>query len=187
MATDTEGRDDDGRDDGRDDDGRDDDAADGSVRFQDPSTSRPRPPSVGEQRARDQARRRRESERHAEQDAAAAARRRRTRLIGGAAVVGIVGLVAVAYVALAPQDVTARCTDGSGVVVEDRFCSGSPGSAGLFIVAGGFYRYNYGGVGGIGQQVSGGSTVRPQGANISTPSGTSVQRGGLGSRSGGGS
>jgi hypothetical protein len=77
--------------------------------------------------------------------------------------------------------------DGREVVVEDRYCSGSSGMNGIFIVGGSQYRYYYGGSGTIGQTASGGSTVKPKGAEIKTSSGTTVQRGGLGAKVGGSS
>ncbi|MCX5046162.1 hypothetical protein OG921_23615 [Aldersonia sp. NBC_00410] len=163
----------------------------GNVSRQEPGTTQPRPPTVGEVRARKQARKQ-----AAELEAAARAaeerrRKRNRRLIGGAAVVGVVAVVAVGYKVLsAHENVTARCVvmeDGSEVVVEDRYCNGSPGMNGIFIVGGSQYRYYYGGNGTIGQSPTGGSTVKPKGAEIKTSSGTTVQRGGLGAKVGGSS
>lgn len=109
-------------------------------------------------------------------------------MIGGGAVVGVVGVVALGYYALKSDEVTAQCTriqNGEEIVVEDRYCSGSPNSSGIFILAGSQYRYYYGGTGSIGQRPSGGTTVAPKGAKITTKTGTTVQRGGLGSKIGG--
>lgn len=158
------------------------------VRFQEAGVTQPRPPTVGEARARDKARERREQ---ADLAAAEAARRksRRTKiLLGSGAVVGVVGLVAVAYAVLgSDDDVTAQCTTREGVVVEDRYCDGTPNSSGFFFVGGSSYRYNYGGYGSLGQRVSGGSTVYPRGASVRTSSGSDVSSTGTTTRSGGSS
>ncbi|WP_460865381.1 hypothetical protein [Rhodococcus aerolatus] len=165
------------------------------VRFQEAGVTQPRPPTVAEARARDKARERRQQADLAD----AEARRRRSRrtkiLIGSGAVVGVVGLVAVAYAVVGSDDeVTARCTTSDGVVVEDRFCDGSPNTSGIFLVGGRSYRYNYGGYGSLGQRVSGGSTVYPRGASVSTSSGadvsstgTTTRRSGSGGSGSGGS
>jgi hypothetical protein len=167
----------------------------GTIRYQDAETTSARPLSVGEQRARLRA-----EEEQAEQeaaDAAAAERRGRTRrrlLIGSGVTVGVVALVAVGYAAASPSTVIAHCTDNSGTIVDDKYCDdsgsyytshGGYSNGGFFYLGGSQYHYNYGGTGTIGQHISGGSTVKPDGASISTGSGKSIQRGGFGIRSGG--
>lgn len=171
----------------------------GSIQRQEPGRTQPRPPTVAEARARDKARRRAEAARRAAAEAEEARRRKRNRvMIGGAAVVGVAALVGggyLAYRAVAAPEVTAYCTrideNGKEVVVEDRYCDtasrGSPGMGGILILNGMQYRYYYGGNNTIGQPPIGGSTVKPKGAEIKTKSGTVIQRGGLGSKGGGGS
>nr|WP_231496326.1 hypothetical protein [Rhodococcus sp. UNC363MFTsu5.1] len=166
----------------------------GRIRRQEPGTTVPRPPTVGEARARDKARKERaEQERLAAEAEAKAEERRRKRrkgLIGGAAVVGVVGLVALGYTALSSDEVQATCIDpNTEVEVDESYCTtGSPGSgamAGMFIYAGSPYRYYYGGsAGGVGTKVTGGTVVTPKGSTtVVTKSGTTVQRGGFGSKS----
>jgi hypothetical protein len=167
----------------------------GSMRFQDESTT-PREPSLAEQRARRQALIE-EEQREAEdrQNTEIAARKTATKrkiLIGSGVTVGLVGLVATYYAVAAPQNVTAVCTDSSGNVVHDQECDvnyvtshrGYSSGGFLFvpIIGGGYnsYRYNYGGTGTVGGRVSGGTYTAPSNANVSTKSGTSVQRGGFG-------
>ncbi|MFD4292693.1 hypothetical protein ACFWPA_08020 [Rhodococcus sp. NPDC058505] len=165
------------------------------MRRQDPGTTTPRPPTVGEARARDKARRaREEQDRLAAEQAEKDEAKRRTRrkaMIGGVAVVGIVGLVALGYSVLSSDEVEATCIDpDTEVVVDESYCTtGTPGSgssAGMFIYAGSTYRYYYGGKSGpVGTKVSGGTVVTPKGTTIKTKSGTTVQRGGFGSKSSG--
>jgi len=177
----------------------------GRMRFQDETTT-PREPTLAEKRAREQAARR-EHEARLAQEADQAARRKRKRLLIGAGVtVGVVALIAVSYTAT-NRDVEARCVDDDGVVADDNNCV-TPAAGGyhgggiypLFIGSGGRqYHYNYGGSGGIGQRVSGGTTTVPD-SSVRVRSGTSgrtlsggsgsVSRGGFGvsggdSRSGG--
>ena len=169
----------------------------GSVRNQDRESTKPRPPTVAEARARDKARRRAAEEEEAQQLAADKKRKRNRRLIGGAAVVGLVGVVALGYSALKPDEVTASCVkeeDGKQVVVEDQVCedaqraNGGGGFAGGFIFLGGSqYRYYYGGNQTVGQPPTGGTTTAPKGTSVKTKSGTTIQRGGLGSKIGGSS
>jgi hypothetical protein len=163
-------------------------SAGGSMRFQDPATTRPRPPTVGEIRARMKAdRKRRELEKARE--------RRSQRLKGGVAAVGVVGVVAaLGYWALSPRTVTAQCVqeDGAGgpIIVPDNYCTGRTGdSTGLFIYSGHQYRYYYDSSGSLGARPVGGTTVKPRDATVKTASGTTIERGGLGSKfsgSGGG-
>ncbi|MBJ8342211.1 hypothetical protein JGU71_25295 [Antrihabitans sp. YC3-6] len=157
------------------------------MRRQDAGSTRPRPQTVADARARDKAR-----QRQAELDRQAAEhsdkkRKTRRRLIGAGAVVGVVGAVALGYYALRSDDVRADCVaieDGQEIIVDDQFCDGTPNSSGVFIYAGSGkqYRYYYGGSGSKGDRISGGTTVKPKGANITTSSGKTVQRGGLGSK-----
>ncbi|MCP3799643.1 hypothetical protein NLX83_10280 [Allokutzneria sp. A3M-2-11 16] len=169
----------------------------GQINFQDPGTTRARPPTVAEQRARETARREARARREAEEaEAARKAKLRKRLLIGGGVSVGVVAVVAIWYAASQPDDVEARCVDNNNVVVDDKYCDDdyarsnggySSGGGSTFIYLGGGgrqYSYNYGGSGAVGQRVTGGSSIRPSGANISTPSGKSVQRGGFGVRSG---
>lgn len=174
----------------------------GSIQRQEPGVTQPRPPTVAESRARDKARRRAEEEQRAAAAAAEAKRRTRKRvMIGGVAVVGIAGLVGGGYLAYraltAPDRVTASCVkteNGQEIVVDDSYCGTgrpgfvSPGMPGLIILGGGpQYRYYYGGNTTVGKPPTGGSTVAPKNAEVKTKSGTTIQRGGLGSKSGGGS
>ncbi|VFA98806.1 hypothetical protein [Nocardia cyriacigeorgica] len=173
----------------------------GSVHRQEPGVTQPRPPTVAEARARDKARRKAEAEAQAAAAREEAARRTRKRvMIGGAAVVGVAALVGGGYLAYravaAPDRVTAYCTvideNGKETVVEDDRCgrassAGHAGVGGIFIYNGMQYRYYYGGNNTVGQPPTGGTTVKPKGAEITTKSGTVIQRGGLGSKSGGGS
>ncbi len=170
------------------------DAVPGRIRRQEPGTTTPRPPTVGESRAREKARRKQaEEQRLAAEQAAKDEARRRTRkkaLIGGVAVVGVVGLVALGYAVLSDDEVEATCIDpNTEVVVDDSYCaSGTPNGSGMFIYAGSTYRYYYGGkTGGVGTKVTGGTVVTPKGTTITTKSGTTIQRGGFGSKSTGSS
>ncbi|WP_218018193.1 hypothetical protein [Nocardia shimofusensis] len=174
----------------------------GSVHRQEPGVTRPRPPTVAEARARDKARREAAERARAQATAAEAKRRTRNRvLIGGVAIVGVAGLVGggyLAYRALSAPDVTAYCVkteNGEEVVVEDRYCTpgqsgfvdDNGGSGALIILGGGpQYRYYYGGSNTVGRPPAGGTTIKPKGADITTKSGTTIQRGGLGSKSTGG-
>ena len=167
----------------------------GSMRFQDPATTRPRPPTVGEARAREKAERERKAAERARFEANVKRYHRNRRLKGGAAVVGVVGVVAaLGYWALSPRTVTAQCVqeDGNGgpLIVPDSYCSGhSGGTGGLFIYSGHQYRYYYGSSGGVGARPVGGTTVMPKDTTVKTSSGSTIQRGGLGTKfsgSGGG-
>lgn len=190
-------------------DERDDERPQGSMRFQD-DTTRPQEPTLAERKAREQAERR---QREAEEQAAANAERSRTRrkriLVGAGVTVGLVAVIAIGYAMAQPdEEVTARCVDDSGVVVDDANCVTpaanthyGPGAVlyPIFIGAGGRqYHYNYGGSGSVGQPVSGGTTTVPRDStHVTTASGktlsgsssgsSSVSRGGLGSSSSSGS
>lgn len=168
----------------------------GRMRFQDPSSTAPREPTLAEQRARQQAAAaERERAAQAEQARLAAEQKSDTRrklFIGSGVGLGLVGLVAGWYL-VKPDDVTAVCTEADGTVVEnDQLCDEQYVTSNGGHVSGGFmfmplpgggmqqYRYNYGGTGTPGTQVQGGSFTKPDGANISTRSGKTIQRGGFG-------
>ncbi|PXY37584.1 hypothetical protein [Prauserella flavalba] len=174
----------------------------GSMRFQDAESTKPREPTLAEQRARRKAIAEEEQRRaEAEQARAEADRKAETRrkvLIGSGVTVGLVGLVAGWYLVAAPEQVTAVCTTDDGTIVEnDDYCDedyvtshGGYYSGGFMFLplpGGGYqqYRYNYGGTGTVGGTVSGGSYTKPANADISTKSGKTVQRGGFGISSGG--
>jgi hypothetical protein len=158
------------------------------MRFQDPATTRPRPPTVAEARARDKAIAKQQEIEQARLAAEAKRQTRNRRLVGGAAVVGVVGVVAgLGYWALSPSHVTAQCvrddSNDQPVIVPDDNCTGHTASYGGFFFWGGHsYRYYYGSSGAIGSAPVGGTTVAPKGATITTKSGTTIQRGGLGSK-----
>jgi hypothetical protein len=175
----------------------------GRMRYQDSETTKPRPPTLGEQRARRKAL---EQEEEREIAAAAAreaaerkARTRRRVLIGSGVTVGVVALVSVWYTAATPDEVTANCVSNDNVVAaNENICDenyvrsqGGYHSGGFFflpIPGGGFsqYHYNYGGTVGPGGRIIGGSTAAPSGrTTVKTSSGKTVQRGGFGISSGG--
>ncbi|WP_372667723.1 hypothetical protein [Amycolatopsis kentuckyensis] len=165
----------------------------GSMRFQD-SNTRPKEPSLAEQRARQQALVQEERDEELARQADAKAATRRKILIGSGVTVGLVGLVATFYTVAKPQgEVTAVCTDSNGIVQNDDNCDenyvtshhGYSSGGFWFIPIGGggyqSYRYNYGGTGTIGQPVTGGSYDPPSSrTSVNTKSGKSVQRGGFG-------
>ncbi|WP_371927454.1 hypothetical protein [Lentzea sp. HUAS12] len=164
----------------------------GKMRQQQAGVTKPRQATVAEQRARAAALKAQQERFAAE--SAAFEKKRKTRkrlLIGGGVTVGVVALVAIWYAAASPKNVTAQCTDQNNVIVDDDYCSdsyyrshGGYSSGGFIYIGNSSYRYNYGGTGSVGQKVSGGSYTIPKGANVSTKSGTSVQRGGFGISSG---
>lgn len=158
----------------------------GTIRYQEPNTTRPRPPSVAEQRARQQAMAR---QFETDQQAERRAKTRRRVLLGTGVTVGVVALIAGWYVVAVADDdddeVVARCVDQNNVVVDEDFCDesrGRVGPGGFIFIGGNSYRYYYGGTGAPGTRAVGGTTVRPSGTNISTPSGKPIQRGGFGVR-----
>ncbi|WP_235192544.1 hypothetical protein [Mycobacterium asiaticum] len=162
----------------------------GSIQFQDAATTKPRPPTPAELRARQKYEdKQRELE---EQRLAAEAKRQKQKriLMGSAAAVGVVGLVAgVGYWLLSPNHVTAQCVrddpNGQPVIVPDSYCTGhTPGLNGFFFWGGHSYRYYYGSSGSVGQRPVGGSTTLPKGATVTTKSGTTIQRGGIGGSGG---
>lgn len=176
----------------------------GRMRFQDESTT-PREPTLAERRARElAARREQEAEQQRTADAERSRRTRKRVLVGAGVTVGVVALIAVGYAVAQPdEEVKAQCVDDeSGVVVDDSNCvtpastDGTYSGGGVFYpiflgLGGRQYRYNYGGTGGLGQPVQGGtSTVPKEGTRVTTTSGKSVtvtstgsgsvSRGGLG-------
>lgn len=172
----------------------------GSMRFQDETTT-PREPTLAERKAREQAERRQaDAERQAADDAQRSRTKRKRILIGAGVTVGIVAVIAVGYSIAQPDDeVSARCVDDSGVVVDDANCVtpadtsthyyGGGGFYPIFIGAGGGqYHYNYGGNGSVGQPVSGGTTTVPRDSTrVVTPSGRTVSGDGSSASSRGGS
>ncbi|GAA4417809.1 hypothetical protein ACFQV2_39540 [Actinokineospora soli] len=169
-----------------------DDAPDrraGSISYQDPRSTVPRPPSLAEQRARQEAQKRaRDAEYRAAAEEEERRKKRKRILIGTGVTVGVVALVAVIYAASQPDEVTAHCVTEEGVIVDDDYCDdgyarshGGYSSGGFIFIGGTSYRYNYGGTGTIGGRVSGGTYVKPSGdTTVKTASGKTVQRGGLG-------
>ncbi|BBX64088.1 hypothetical protein MSAS_32620 [Mycobacterium saskatchewanense] len=165
----------------------------GSIRYQDAETSRPRPPKPAELRARKKYEDKQREIEEARLEAEAKRQKRNRRLIGGAAAIGVVGVVAgLGYWALSPSTVTAQCVQddptGQPVIVPDSYCTGhTAGLNGFFFFGGHQYRYYYGSSGPVGSRPLGGTTVAPKGATITTKSGSTIQRGGFGSKLGGGS
>lgn len=183
----------------------------GSITVQEPGITQPRPPTVGEARARDKARKRAEEARAA---AAAALTKRRRRMRGTVAVVGVAAVVGAGYLAYdalstpSVKNVNAQCIqdeNGQQVVVDDSYCgdvdnTGNsthydnhghlipipiPIGGGYYNTGGHQYRYYYGGNSSIGSTPHGGSFSVPSHANVTTSSGH-VVRGGFGSHSGSG-
>ncbi len=166
----------------------------GTMRFQDRASTTPRQPTLAEQRARMEAE---HEETEARAVVAARANRRRRVMIGGGVTVGVVAVIGAWYLLASPPDVTAQCTVGAGsdtnTIVSDQNCDPDYATAHGGYVSNGFmflpigggryqqYHYYYGGSGGsIGQRASGGSFTAPENANVRTPSGRTIQRGGFG-------
>ena len=180
----------------------------GGIRVQDPETARPRPASLAEQRERERVRREAEEAawEQARLDAENAEKRakRRKQLIGGGVAVGIVGALALTYVAVSGNDdkyENAQCVNDQNVVVDDSNCGGSqggygPGGLWFFYMGGSRYQYSYGSNAPVGS-VANGSSTPSSGKNYANGSGKSVtsdgktggavSRGGFGSKSGSGS
>jgi hypothetical protein len=164
----------------------------GSFEFQDAETTRPKPPTPGELRAREKFAKKQQEIEEARLEAEAKRRKRNRTLIGAGAGVGVVGVVAgLGYWALSAPTVSAQCvqddTNGQPVIVPDSYCTGhTAGLNGFFFYGGHQYRYYYGSSGSVGQRPMGGTTTAPKGATIRTKSGTTIQRGGLGGKLGGG-
>ena len=130
----------------------------GSMSYQDPSTTRPRPPTLAEQKAREQAERRRQAAAAQEAEAAEKSRVKRKRILIGAGVtVGVVAVIAVNYGG--SGDIGQRVSGGTTTVPKSstRVSTSS------------------------GKTLSGGSS---SGSSASDGSSSSVSRGGLGSSSG---
>jgi hypothetical protein len=163
----------------------------GSVQFQDAATTKPRPPTPAELRARDKYAKKQEALEKARLEAEEKRHHQRRVLMGAAAVVGVVGVVAgLGYWMFSAPNVTAQCVQddpsGQPVVVPDGYCAGrTEGLNGFFFFGGHQYRYYYGSSGSVGSRPSGGTTVAPKGANITTKSGSTISRGGLGGSSSG--
>ncbi|MEU5690975.1 hypothetical protein [Actinosynnema sp. NPDC020468] len=160
----------------------------GRIRQQEPGRTKARPPTLAEQRAREQAvRDQQEEELRLQAEAARKRRKRKRLLIGGGVTAGVVGVVAIWYAASSAEDVEAQCTKDD-VVVDDQYCDasyasshGGYSSGGFIYIGGSSYRYHYGGSSvPVGTKVAGGSYTIPKGANVATKSGTSIQRGGFG-------
>ncbi|BDH56798.1 hypothetical protein [Tsukamurella sp. PLM1] len=156
----------------------------GRIREQDENTTA-RPESVAEARARQRAQRQRAEDQAREaQEAAEAARkksRRRKQMIGAGVGVGVVGAIALLYVAIPDNDgarnvntQTAYCT-ANGEVVADSYCSSGTYNpvTGFILLNGMSYRYNYGGTYSNGR-LTGGTYDRPTNTAFRTRSGTAV-------------
>jgi hypothetical protein len=165
-------------------------ASGGSMQSQDAATTRPRPATPAELRAREKYEKKQREIEEARLAAEEKRRKRNRRLIGAGAGVGVVGVVAgLGYWALSAPTVTAKCArddpNGQPVIVPDSYCTGhTSGLNGFFYYGGHQYRYYYGSSGGIGAHPFGGTTTRPPGATIKTGSGHTIQRGGLGGKFG---
>jgi len=165
-------------------------ASGGSMTSQDAATTRPRPATPAELRAREKYEKKQREIEEARLAAEEKRRKRNRRLIGAGAGVGVVGLVAgLGYWALSGPTVYAQCVrddpNGQPVIVPDSYCTHhTSGLNGFFYYGGHQYRYYYGSSGLVGSRPSGGTTTRPSGATIKTRSGTTIQRGGLGGKFG---
>ncbi len=164
----------------------------GRMRYQDPETTRARPVSVGELRAREKSTSKQRQIEKARLAAEAKRRARNGRLASVTAAVGVMGAaVGFGYWASAGKSLTAQCVqddpDQQPVIVADSNCGGyAPTTNGFFYYGGHQYRYYYNSTGTIGSPPIGGTTVAPSDARITTRSGGVIQRGGLGARLGGG-
>lgn len=160
----------------------------GSMEFQDAATTKPRPPTPAELRAREKFAKKQQSMEEARAAAEAKRRKQKRTLVGAAVAVGVVGVVAgLGYWALSAPSVMAQCVqddpNGQPVIVPDSYCTGhTAGLNGLFFWGGHQYRYYYGSSGSVGSRPIGGTTAAPRGATITTKSGTTIQRGGLGGK-----
>jgi hypothetical protein len=164
----------------------------GSMTFQDAATAKPRPPKPAEVRARQKFAKKQQEIEEARLAAEAKRKKRNRTLIGAGAAVGVVGVVAgLGYWALSAPTVYAQCAredvNGQPVIVPDNYCTGHTGGLnGFFFYGGHQYRYYYGSSGSIGSRPTGGSTTAPSGSTVKTRSGTTISRGGLGGKFGGG-
>ena len=164
----------------------------GSIEYQDASTTRPRPPTPAEKRAREKFAKMQQQIDEDRLAREAKRKKRNRRLIGAGAAVGVVGVVAgLGYWALSGPTVMAQCVrddpNGQPVIVPDSYCTNhTSGLNGFFFYGGHQYRYYYGSSGSVGSRPIGGSTTAPSGATIKTGSGNTIQRGGLGGKLSGG-
>ena len=130
----------------------------GSLQFQDPATTKPRPPTPAELRAREKFAKKQQEMEEARLAAEAKRRKQKRTLIGAAATVGVVGVVAgLGYWALSAPTVTAQCVqedaNGQPLVVQDEYCTGhTAGLDGFFFYGGHQYRYYYGSSGPVGSR-----------------------------------
>ncbi|TDD24034.1 hypothetical protein [Nonomuraea diastatica] len=107
-------------------------------------------------------------------------------------ILGVLSVMLVGYCAAVQDDeeVTADCVmrldDGSYQIVDDDLCDDDDGG-GTHYYGGshGAYLWYYGGTR-VGNRVRGGTTYRPSNVDINTRNGKSIQRGGFGSKWGGG-
>lgn len=179
----------------------------GAFRVQTPDTAVRREPTLAERRERDRVRR--EAEEHARREAEERElaehkkRRKRTYLISGGVALGLVGVLAAAYMAGVgdgPDYEQAQCVDENGIVTDDSYCAdqgnaqAGPNGMLFFLVGGMSYRYSYGSNAPIGSPANGSSTpsagtqyATGSGREVTSRGGTGgpVNRGGLGSTSGG--
>jgi hypothetical protein len=107
-------------------------------------------------------------------------------------VLGVLSVMVVGYCAAqdGDDDVVADCVvqlqDGAYEVVDDDYCDDDGNAVHYYGGARGAYLWYYGGRR-VGNRVEGGTTLRPSDVNISSRSGKSIQRGGFGGNSSGGS
>ncbi|MGP3929703.1 hypothetical protein [Nonomuraea sp. KM88] len=107
-------------------------------------------------------------------------------------ILGVLSVMLVGYCAAVQDDeeVTADCVmrldDGSYQIVDDDFCDDDDdGGTHYYGGSRGAYLWYYGGTR-VGNRVRGGTTYRPSNVDINTRNGKSIQRGGFGSKWGGG-
>jgi hypothetical protein len=161
----------------------------GSIEYQDAETTQPRPPTPAELRARQKFAEKQKAVEEARLAAEAKRAKQKRVLMGAAAGVGIVGVVAgLGYWLFTPDTVTAQCVqeeNGQSVIVPDSYCTDhTAGLNGFFFYGGHSYRYYYGSSGSVGSPPIGGSTTAPKGATVTTKSGSTISRGGIGGSGG---
>ncbi|HEX7662275.1 MAG TPA: hypothetical protein VF444_22645 [Pseudonocardiaceae bacterium] len=164
------------------------------VRFQDPATTRPRPPSVAEQRAQQQFQAAEAAAAEERDDTARRSRAKRRLLRNGAILVAVVLVIGVLAWLQYGQSTTERCVSVSGssdTVADYQYCDASYVTShggythdGLLFVpipGGGYQQYRpYYGGNVSGNTVSGGSYSAPSHGTIKTTGGNTVERGGFG-------
>lgn len=107
-------------------------------------------------------------------------------------VLGVLSVMVVGYCAAVADDdeVTADCTvrldDGTYEVVDDDYCDDDGTSTHYYAGSRGAYLWYYGGRR-VGNRISGGTTLRPSEAKITSRTGKEIQRGGFGRSWSGGS